>query len=99
MTPAGLAQAAGDLALALGALFWLRGSAPLLGRAPLLVKLHALTVADSLGSALIVVGLLLRRPPQTPLLLLALAMLLIGNTLVGYVLAAHAPQPPEPHDR
>jgi multicomponent Na+:H+ antiporter subunit G len=84
-----------NLALALGVLFWLRGSWPLLGRASLLEKLHALTVADSLGSALIVLGLLLRRPPQTPLLLLALVMLLIWNTLVGYVLAAAAPLPPQ----
>ncbi|MCP9848893.1 monovalent cation/H(+) antiporter subunit G [Cyanobium sp. Morenito 9A2] len=82
------------LALGLGALFWLWGTAPLLGRAALLVKLHSLTVADTLGSALILLGLLLRGPRQWPLLLLALAMLLIWNALLGYVLAAQPPLPP-----
>lgn len=95
---ASLLHLVSSLALALGVLFWLRGSWPLLGRASLLEKLHALTVADSLGSALIVLGLLLRRPPQTPLLLLALVMLLIWNTLVGYVLAAAVPLLSERHD-
>jgi multicomponent Na+:H+ antiporter subunit G len=95
MTLSGLLDLASNLVLGIGALFWLRGSWPLLGRSSLLAKLHDLTVADSLGSALIVLGLLLRRPPQAPLLLLALVMLLLWNTLVGYVLASGAPRPRE----
>ncbi len=82
-----------NLALGLGALLWLWGTAPLLGRAGLLVKLHGLTVADTLGSTLILVGLLLRGPREWPLLLLALAMLMIWSTLLGFVLAAQAPLP------
>jgi len=74
--------------MALGVAFWLWGSWPLLGRASFLRQLHGLSVADGLGSALIVVGLLLRRPPEWPLLLLALGSLLVWNTLVGAVLAA-----------
>jgi multicomponent Na+:H+ antiporter subunit G len=45
-------------------------------------------VADNLGSALILVGLLLKLPREWPLLTLALLMLVIWNTILGYVLAA-----------
>lgn len=92
--------------MALGVAFWLWGSWPLLGRGSVLRQLHGLSVADGLGSALIVVGLLLRRPPEWPLLLLALGSLLVWNTLLGAVLAASAaaglrpgaaPPPPERH--
>jgi len=89
------------LLLGLGLAFWLWGSAPLLGTGSVLVKLHGLSVADTLGSALIVVGLLLRGSREWPLLLLALLMLVIWNTLLGHVLAAatQPPLPPQPQEQ
>ncbi len=72
---------------AVGLFFWLWGSWPLLGRGSVLAKLHGLTVADTLGSALIMVGLLLQNPREWPLLVLALLSLALWNTMFGYVLA------------
>ncbi|MCT0208373.1 monovalent cation/H(+) antiporter subunit G [Synechococcus sp. CS-1332] len=74
--------------MALGLVFWFWGSWPLLGSGSYLSKLHSLSVADNLGSALILVGLLLKLPREWPLLLMALLMLVIWNTILGYVLAA-----------
>ena len=71
-----------------GLLFWFWGTWPLLEQHSFLYKLHTLSVADTLGSILIVVGLLLRIPQQWPLLLLALLSLIVWNTIFGYVLAA-----------
>ncbi|NEP82169.1 MAG: monovalent cation/H(+) antiporter subunit G [Okeania sp. SIO3B3] len=62
-------------------------SYPLLGDRSVLFKLHSLSVADTLGSMSIVVGLLLKIPGEWPLLLLALITLAIWNTVLGYVLA------------
>jgi multicomponent Na+:H+ antiporter subunit G len=76
------------LLIGLGLVFWFWGSWPLLGNSSYLSKLHSLSVADNLGSALILVGLLLKLPREWPLLLMALLMLVIWNTILGYVLAA-----------
>lgn len=76
------------LLLILGLLFWFAGTLPLLGRASYLTKLHYLGVADTLGSALMLLGLLLRFNREWPLLLLALLSLVVWNTIFGYVLAA-----------
>ena len=73
--------------LASGLVFWLWGTWPLLERQSLLLKLHKLSVADTLGSVLILLGLLLRMPQQWPLLCLALVGLVVWNTIFGYVLA------------
>jgi multicomponent Na+:H+ antiporter subunit G len=70
-----------------GLVFWFWGTWPLLERQSLLRKLHKLSVADTLGSALILLGLLLRIPQQWPLLCLALVGLVVWNTIFGYVLA------------
>lgn len=82
------------LLIGLGLVFWFWGSWPLLGRASYLSKLHTLSVADNLGSALMLVGLLLKLPREWPLLTLALMMLVIWNTILGYVLAACSQSPP-----
>lgn len=74
--------------LAMGLVFWFAGTWPLLGRASFLTKLHYLGVADTLGSALMLLGLLLRFNREWPLLLLALLALVIWDTIFGYVLAA-----------
>lgn len=73
--------------IALGLIFWVWGTWPLVGDRSLLFKLHSLSVSDTLGSMLIIVGLLLKIPREWPLLVLALISLAIWNTVLGYVLA------------
>lgn len=73
--------------IGLGMVFWFWGTWPLLGRRSVLFKLHSLSVADTLGSMSIVVGLLLKIPSEWPLLVLAIISLAIWNTVLGYVLA------------
>lgn len=78
------------LLLGSGVIFWFWGTWPLLEPGSLLRKLHKLSVADTLGSILMLVGLLLRIPRQWPLLTLALLGLVVWNTIYGYVLARNA---------
>ncbi len=73
--------------IVIGIIFWFWGTFPLIGNRSLLFKLHSLSVADTLGSMSIVVGLLLKIPSEWPLLLLAIITLAIWNTVLGYVLA------------
>ncbi|MGI0484150.1 monovalent cation/H(+) antiporter subunit G [Pantanalinema rosaneae CENA516] len=73
--------------IGLGILFWFWGTLPLLGQRSVLFKLHSLSVADTLGSMSIIVGLLLQIPSEWSLLVLALISLAIWNTVLGYVLA------------
>ncbi|NMG59047.1 sodium:proton antiporter [Geitlerinema sp. P-1104] len=70
-----------------GLVLWFWGTFPLLGDRSVLFKLHSLSVADTLGSMSILLGLLLKIPKEWPLLLLALLSLAIWNTILGYVLA------------
>jgi multicomponent Na+:H+ antiporter subunit G len=73
--------------MGVGIVFWFWGTSYLLGRRSVLYKLHSLSVADTLGSIAIIVGLLLKRPSEWSLLILALISLAIWNTMLGYVLA------------
>lgn len=73
--------------IGLGIVFWFWGTFPLLGKRSVLFKLHSLSVADTLGSMSIIVGLLLQIPSEWPLLILALISLAIWNTVLGYVMA------------
>jgi multicomponent Na+:H+ antiporter subunit G len=73
--------------IAIGLVFWFWGTSSLLGRRSVLFKLHNLSVADTLGSIAIIFGLLLQRPREFPLLLLAILSLALWNTMLGYVLA------------
>ncbi|MCT7954085.1 monovalent cation/H(+) antiporter subunit G [Laspinema palackyanum] len=73
--------------IGIGIFFWFWGTFPLLGERSVLYKLHALSVADTLGSMSITIGLLLKIPREWPLILLALISLAIWNTILGYVLA------------
>jgi multicomponent Na+:H+ antiporter subunit G len=82
-----LVEALSYLLFGIGVLFWLWGTAPLLGDRSILFKLHGLSVSDTLGSMSIMLGLLLRIPREWPLLVLALISLAIWNTILGYVLA------------
>ena len=73
--------------IVIGIIFWFWGTLPLIGSKSILFKLHTLSVADTLGSMAIVVGLLLKIPNEWSLLLLAIITLAIWNTVLGYVIA------------
>lgn len=73
--------------IGVGLIFWFWGTSFLLGSRSVLFKLHNLSVSDTLGSISIIFGLLLRRPREWPLLLLAILSLALWNTMLGYVLA------------
>lgn len=73
--------------IVIGLIFWFWGTFPLIGNRAVLFKLHSLSVADTLGSMTIIMGLLLKIPSEWPLLLLAIISLAIWNTVLGYVLA------------
>jgi multicomponent Na+:H+ antiporter subunit G len=75
------------LLLGTGLLLWFWGTWPLLEGGSYLNKLHKLSVSDTLGSGLMLLGLLLRIPQQWPLICLALLGLVVWNTIFGYVLA------------
>jgi multicomponent Na+:H+ antiporter subunit G len=80
------------LLIVAGTLLWLWGTLPMLISRDFLYRLHTLTVADSLGSGLILAGLFLRRSGERPLLVLALLSLLAWNAVFSYLLATLAPQ-------
>ncbi len=73
--------------MGVGVVFWFWGTFPLIGDRSVLYKLHTLSVADTLGSMMMMVGLLLKIPSEWPLLILGLISLAIWNTVLGYVLA------------
>lgn len=73
--------------IAVGLIFWVWGTLPLVGDRSILFKLHSLSVSDTLGSMSIIAGLLLKIPREWPLLILALVALAIWNTVLGYVIA------------
>ena len=75
------------ICIAIGLLFWFWGTSALLTKRSILFKLHSLSVSDTLGSIAIVFGLLLQRPKDFPLLILAIISLALWNTMLGYVLA------------
>ncbi|MGV2830039.1 monovalent cation/H(+) antiporter subunit G [Myxosarcina sp. GI1(2024)] len=73
--------------IVIGIIFWFWGTLPLIGNRSVLFKLHSLSVADTLGSMSIIIGLLLEIPREWSLLLLAIITLAIWNTVLGYVIA------------
>lgn len=75
------------ICIGIGLVFWFWGTSHLLGKRSVLFKLHSLSVADTLGSMIMIFGLLLLRSREWPLLLLAFISLAIWNTVLGYVLA------------
>ncbi len=70
--------------LIIGVIFWFWGTLPLIGDRSVLFKLHSLSVADTLGSMSIIVGLLLKIPREFPLLLLAIITLAISHFFLHY---------------
>ncbi len=83
-----LLEPVSGLLLLAGLVLWFAGTWPLLGRRSFLHKLHYLGIADTLGSALMLLGLLVSLNRECPLLLLALLSLVVWNTIFGYVLAS-----------
>ncbi|EKQ66813.1 Na+/H+ antiporter subunit [Leptolyngbyaceae cyanobacterium JSC-12] len=75
------------ICMGVGLIFMTWGTSYLLSRRSVLYKLHTLSVADTLGAMLIIVGLLLKIPDTWPWLVLAIISLAIWNTMLGYVLA------------
>jgi multicomponent Na+:H+ antiporter subunit G len=73
--------------IGIGLVFWFWGTSSLLTNRSVLFKLHNLSVSDTLGSIAIIFGLLLQRPRELPLLILAILSLALWNTMLGYVLA------------
>ncbi|MDP5016110.1 monovalent cation/H(+) antiporter subunit G [Anabaena sp. UHCC 0187] len=73
--------------IGIGIVFWFWGTSHLVSNRSVLFKLHGLSVADTLGSMMIIVGLLLKIPSEWPLLILGIISLAIWNTMLGYVLA------------
>lgn len=76
-----------NFCLIIGLIFWLWGTVLILEKRSVLYKLHSLSVADTLGSILIVFALALKIPSELPLLILAIISLALWNTMLGYVLA------------
>ena len=73
--------------IGIGIVFWFWGTWHLVSERSVLFKLHGLSVADTLGSMLIIVGLSLKIPSEWPLLILGIISLAIWNTMLGYVIA------------
>ncbi|MBG0742580.1 monovalent cation/H(+) antiporter subunit G [Cylindrospermopsis raciborskii LB2897] len=73
--------------MTIGILFWFWGTSHLVSDKSVLFKLHGLSVADTLGSMLIILAILLIIPSKWPLLVLAIISLAIWNTMLGYVIA------------
>ena len=70
-----------------GLLFWLWGTVPILNRQhSIFYKLHTLTVADSVGSLLIIFALFLRASQYWPLFLVTAISLSLWNTVLSYIL-------------
>ena len=85
----GLADLLTVVAISLGAVFFLAGTVGLLRFPDALTRLHALTKADNLGLALIVLGLL----PQAGSVMAALKLIgvwllvLLGSATAGQMMA------------
>ena len=79
------------LLIGLGIVLWIWGTIPLLiKKKQLLFRLHTLTVADTLGSILIVTGLIIKRNSEWPLLFLGLLSIILWNATFSIVLSTSA---------
>ncbi len=82
------------ITLCVGLLFWLWGTLPILNRKhSVFYKLHTLTVADSVGSLLILLALFLRSSQYWPLLLVTAISLSLWNTIFSYILGNISDRP------
>ena len=71
-----------------GTVLWIWGSIPLIMRNKhLLFRIHTLTVSDTLGSILIVLGLIVHSTSKWPLLFLGLLSIILWNATFSIVLS------------
>ena len=71
-----------------GILLWFWGTVPILNRKhTIFYKLHTLTVSDTVGSILIIIGLLLRNNEHWAILSIATVSLVLWNTFFSYLIA------------
>ena len=83
-----------NLLLFMGLVFWLWGTLPIVNRKhSIFYKLHTLTVADSVGSILILIALVLRSPQYWPLFLVTAISLSLWNTILSYILGNISDRP------
>ena len=74
-----------------GIILWFWGTIPILNkRHSLFYKLHTLTVSDTVGSILIIVGLLIRNSEHWAILSIATISLVLWNTFFSYLIATVA---------
>ena len=77
-----------NILIIFGLCFWVWGTLPIINKKhSLLYKLHTLTVSDSVGTLILLVGLLLRAPAYWPLLLITAISMSIWNTIFSYIIA------------
>lgn len=73
--------------LFLGLFLWMWGTTPILNKNhSIFYKLHTLTVADSVGSLLIIAALFIRSPQYWPLLVVTAISMSLWNTIFSYIL-------------
>ena len=74
-----------------GIILWFWGTIPILNRSrSLFYKLHTLTVSDTVGSILTIVGLLIRNSEHWAILSIATISLVLWNTFFSYLIATVA---------
>ena len=72
----------------LGIVLWFWGTVPILNKKhSIFYKLHTLTVSDTVGSILIIIGLLLRNHDHWAILSIATVSLVLWNTFFSYLIA------------
>ena len=82
-----------NLLLFMGLAFWLWYLVIVNRKHSIFYKLHALTVADSVGSILILIALVLRSPQYWPLFLVTAISLSLWNTILSYILGNISDRP------
>jgi multicomponent Na+:H+ antiporter subunit G len=71
-----------------GVILWFWGTIPILNRKhSIFYKLHTLTVSDTVGSTLIIIGLLIRNYQHWAILSIATVSLVLWNTFFSYLIA------------
>ena len=76
-----------SLLFLIGLFFWLWGTLPILNKNhSIFYKLHTLTVADSVGSLLMLSALLIRAPQYWPLFVITAISLSLWNTIFSHIL-------------
>ena len=86
-----LQQLIGYTFICIGLVLWFWGTLPLLNKSHnLLYKLHTLTVSDTVGSLVMVVGFVVLSPSHWPIFTVVVISLVLWNTIFSYLLAVIA---------